>query len=43
MTGERGLTVDPKTGFIASESYDNNKIPSSYVIERTGDHPGMIA
>ncbi|MEK6334363.1 MAG: glycosyltransferase [Acidobacteriota bacterium] len=41
--GERGITVDPKTGFISTESYDNNKIPSSYVIERTGDHPGMIA
>src|SRR5437762_967704 len=41
--GERGLNVDSKTGFIASETYDNEKIPSSYVIERTGDHPGMIA
>lgn len=41
--GERGVTVDPKTGFITSESYDNNHIPSSYVIERSGDHPGMIA
>src|SRR6266566_428736 len=41
--GERGLTVDQKTGFVASETYDNNKIPSSYVIERTGDHPGSIA
>jgi cellulose synthase/poly-beta-1,6-N-acetylglucosamine synthase-like glycosyltransferase/peptidoglycan/xylan/chitin deacetylase (PgdA/CDA1 family)/spore germination protein YaaH len=41
--GERGLNVDPKTGFISSETYDNNNIPSSYVIERTGDHPGMIA
>lgn len=41
--GERGVNVDPKTGFISSETYDNNKIPSSYVIERTGDHPGMIA
>jgi len=41
--GERDLNVDQKTGFIASETYDNNKIPSSYVIERTGDRPGMIA
>src|SRR5262245_38283603 len=41
--GERGVNVDPKTGFIASETYDNKKIPSSYVIERTGDHPGSIA
>ena len=41
--GERGLNVDPNTGFISSETYDNAKIPTSYVIERTGDHPGSIA
>ncbi len=41
--GERALNVDQKTGFITSETYDNNNIPSSYVIERTGDHPGQIA
>jgi cellulose synthase/poly-beta-1,6-N-acetylglucosamine synthase-like glycosyltransferase/peptidoglycan/xylan/chitin deacetylase (PgdA/CDA1 family)/spore germination protein YaaH len=41
--GERGLNVDQNTGFITSETYDNNNIPSSYVIERTGDHPGQIA
>jgi len=41
--GERGITVDPKTGFITAEAYDNSKIPTSYVIERTGDHPGLIA
>lgn len=41
--GERDVAVDPKTGFIAAETYDINKIPSSYVIERTGDKPGMIA
>jgi len=41
--GERGLNVDQTTGFITSETYDNNNIPSSYVIERTGDHPGLIA
>jgi cellulose synthase/poly-beta-1,6-N-acetylglucosamine synthase-like glycosyltransferase/peptidoglycan/xylan/chitin deacetylase (PgdA/CDA1 family)/spore germination protein YaaH len=41
--GERGLVVDQNTGFITSETYDNNNIPSSYVIERTGDHPGLIA
>src|SRR5205085_11083866 len=33
--GERGLNLDQKTGFIASESYDIDKIPTSYVIERT--------
>ena len=41
--GERGLEVDSKTGFINSESYDNNNIPTSFVIERTGDRPGSIA
>jgi len=41
--GERGISVDANTGFISSESYDNKKIPTSYVIERTGDHPGWIA
>ena len=41
--GERGLNIDPKTGFISSETYDNKNIPSSYVIERSGDHPGSIA
>ncbi|HVS20307.1 MAG TPA: glycosyltransferase [Pyrinomonadaceae bacterium] len=42
--GERDLNVDHGTGFITSETYDTkDKIPSSYVIERTGDHPGMIA
>ena len=41
--GQRGLTVDPKTGFISSESYDTKNIPTSYVIERTGDKPGSIA
>jgi len=43
QAGERGVTVDQNTGFIASESYDMSKIPTSYVIERTGDHPGYIA
>src|SRR5436190_2021415 len=41
--GERGVTTDQNTGFISSESYDMKKIPTSYVIERTGDHPGYIA
>ncbi|PYS74513.1 MAG: polysaccharide deacetylase, partial [Acidobacteria bacterium] len=35
--GERGIAVDPNTGFISSESYDIDKIPTGYVIERTGD------
>lgn len=41
--GERDLKVDPASGFITSETYDKNKLPSSYVIQRTGDHPGWIA
>ncbi|HEY3102157.1 MAG TPA: glycosyltransferase [Pyrinomonadaceae bacterium] len=41
--GARGISVDPQTGFIASETYDNKNIPTSYVIERTGDRPGDIA
>ena len=40
--GWRDVKTDPQTGSI-SETYDRNAIPSSYVIERTGDHPGMIA
>jgi cellulose synthase/poly-beta-1,6-N-acetylglucosamine synthase-like glycosyltransferase/peptidoglycan/xylan/chitin deacetylase (PgdA/CDA1 family)/spore germination protein YaaH len=41
--GQRGLIVDAATGFITSETYDRKAIPSSYVIERTGDRPGVIA
>jgi len=39
--GWRNLDVDPASGFIKSEDFV--KIPSSYVIERSGDHPGLIA
>jgi peptidoglycan-N-acetylglucosamine deacetylase len=39
--GERTIETDPKTGFISSEEFIS--IPSSYVIERTGDKPGSIA
>lgn len=41
QNGERSFQTDPKTGFITSENYVS--IPSSYVIERAGDHPGLIA
>src|SRR5947207_903335 len=41
--GERRVNLDANTGFISSETYDINKIPTSYVIERAGDHPGWIA
>src|SRR6266566_2532914 len=39
--GWRNLDVDPKDGFIKSEEFVST--PSSYVIERGGDHPGLIA
>jgi cellulose synthase/poly-beta-1,6-N-acetylglucosamine synthase-like glycosyltransferase/peptidoglycan/xylan/chitin deacetylase (PgdA/CDA1 family)/spore germination protein YaaH len=39
--GERSIQTDPSTGFINQEKYIST--PSSYVIERTGDHPGSIA
>jgi cellulose synthase/poly-beta-1,6-N-acetylglucosamine synthase-like glycosyltransferase/peptidoglycan/xylan/chitin deacetylase (PgdA/CDA1 family)/spore germination protein YaaH len=39
--GARTIDVDPKTGFIKSETF--TATPSSYVIERTGDKPGLIA
>ncbi len=38
--GSRVLGFDA-SGSIASESF--TAIPSSYVIQRTGDHPGMVA
>jgi len=41
--GVRDLKIDPGTGFIATETYDRKNLPSSYVIERAGDHPGSIA
>ena len=39
--GWRNLDVDPASGFIKSEDFVET--PSSYVIERSGDHPGLIA
>jgi cellulose synthase/poly-beta-1,6-N-acetylglucosamine synthase-like glycosyltransferase/peptidoglycan/xylan/chitin deacetylase (PgdA/CDA1 family)/spore germination protein YaaH len=41
--GWRDIKVDPANGFITSETYDKDHLPSSYVIERTGDHPGWIS
>jgi hypothetical protein len=41
--GWRDIKVDPASGYINSETYDRKGIPSSYVIERTGDQPGKIA
>jgi len=39
--GARNIEVDSATGFIKTENF--TAIPSSYVIERTGDHPGLLA
>lgn len=39
--GWRNIEADSASGFITSEQFV--AIPSSYVIERAGDHPGLIA
>lgn len=39
--GARDLEIDAATGFIKSEQL--TALPSSYVVERTGDRPGLIA
>ena len=39
--GARNLEVDPVSGFIKSEQF--TALPTSYVVERTGDHPGLLA
>jgi cellulose synthase/poly-beta-1,6-N-acetylglucosamine synthase-like glycosyltransferase/peptidoglycan/xylan/chitin deacetylase (PgdA/CDA1 family) len=39
--GSRDIKVDGGSGLITTESYLTT--PSSYVIQRAGDHPGMIA
>ena len=41
--GWREIRVDSTNGFIATETYDTKNLPSSYVIQRSGDHPGLIA
>ena len=41
--GIRDIKVDPATGFITAEAYDPKNLPSAYVIQRSGDHPGLIA
>jgi peptidoglycan/xylan/chitin deacetylase (PgdA/CDA1 family)/spore germination protein YaaH len=41
--GQRDINVDANTGFVSSEKFYMDKIPTGYVIERTGDHPGLIA
>lgn len=39
--GSRDLEVDNESGFIKSETFTG--LPSSYVVERTGDRPGLLA
>jgi cellulose synthase/poly-beta-1,6-N-acetylglucosamine synthase-like glycosyltransferase/peptidoglycan/xylan/chitin deacetylase (PgdA/CDA1 family)/spore germination protein YaaH len=39
--GARDVQVDPATGFISAETI--TATPTSYVVQRTGDRPGMIA
>jgi cellulose synthase/poly-beta-1,6-N-acetylglucosamine synthase-like glycosyltransferase/spore germination protein YaaH/peptidoglycan/xylan/chitin deacetylase (PgdA/CDA1 family) len=39
--GKRTMTFDPDTGLIADEHYD--QLPTSYIIDRYGAHPGWIA
>ncbi|MGH9883747.1 MAG: polysaccharide deacetylase family protein, partial [Pyrinomonadaceae bacterium] len=39
--GARDMQVDPSTGFIKSEEF--TAMPSSYVIQRSGDRPGLLA
>jgi len=39
--GARNVDVDPASGFIKSEEFIS--IPSSYVIQRSGDRPGWLA
>lgn len=41
QSGKREVQVDPATGFITSEKITSS--PSSYVVQRTGDRPGLIA
>jgi cellulose synthase/poly-beta-1,6-N-acetylglucosamine synthase-like glycosyltransferase/peptidoglycan/xylan/chitin deacetylase (PgdA/CDA1 family)/spore germination protein YaaH len=39
--GWRNLDVSPADGYIRSEEF--TAVPSSYVIQRSGDHPGLLA
>ena len=39
--GARDLEIDSATGFVKSERL--TALPSSYVVQRTGDQPGLIA
>jgi cellulose synthase/poly-beta-1,6-N-acetylglucosamine synthase-like glycosyltransferase/peptidoglycan/xylan/chitin deacetylase (PgdA/CDA1 family)/spore germination protein YaaH len=39
--GSRDLEVDSSSGFVKSEQF--TALPTSYVVERTGDRPGLLA
>ena len=39
--GHRTMVLDPKLGLISGETFD--VLPTSYVIERFGAHPGLVA
>ncbi|MBW8816522.1 MAG: glycosyltransferase [Caulobacterales bacterium] len=39
--GHRNLNIEPNSGMITGEVYDAN--PTSYVIQRYGAHPGLVA
>ena len=39
--GARNLEIDPANGFIKSEQF--TALPTSYVVERSGDRPGLLA
>ncbi len=39
--GRRSLLTDPKTGLMAAEDYQ--AMPTSYVVQRYGAHPGLVA
>lgn len=40
-SGARSMTVDPYSGLVQSEHYD--VLPTSYVLQRYGAHPGLVA
>ncbi len=41
LGGKRSVEIDPQTGLIAGETYQT--MPSQYVIDRYGAHPGWVA
>jgi cellulose synthase/poly-beta-1,6-N-acetylglucosamine synthase-like glycosyltransferase/peptidoglycan/xylan/chitin deacetylase (PgdA/CDA1 family)/spore germination protein YaaH len=41
QNGARNIEIDTTSGFVKSEQF--TALPSSYVVERTGDRPGLLA